>query len=58
MAKIIKDYKDLIIKPQTEFIRKHWVSYTIFSIGCGIGAMAFVYRDAIKETIKSKKREG
>lgn len=58
MAKIIKDYRDLIIKPQTEFIRKHWVSYTIFSIGCGIGAMVYVNRDAIKETIKSKKREG
>ena len=35
-----KDYNDMCVKPQTEWMKKHWKGYILMLIGSGVGGYA------------------
>lgn len=36
MREFIKDYNEMLVKPQIKFIKKHWVGYGVITLIGGI----------------------
>ena len=58
-----KDYNDMCVKPQCEWMKKHWKGYSLVLIGSFVGGYAVGYvidnKDEIEDKVKSifKKKE-
>ena len=60
MREVVKDYKEMCVKPQRMWMKKHWKGYVLMNIIAYAGLAGFVFKDYIKESIehhKSQKEE-
>lgn len=49
-----KDYIEMCIKPQNNWIKKHWKGYVLYCIASVVGTFAYLNRKSIVEKLKSK----
>lgn len=38
MKEFLKDYNEMLVKPQFSFMKKHWKGYCLFTAACGVGS--------------------
>lgn len=56
MSSILKDYKDLCIKPQWSWLKEVWKGYTMFWILTVIVEVCILYRNVIHDFIMDHLR--
>ena len=50
------DYKEMVIKPQNEWLKKHWKGYTVFcAVTFVVGAVETIAYFKIKDKIEEKQ---
>lgn len=50
------DYKEMVIEPQNEWLKKHWKGYTVFCAATFVaGAVGTIVHFKIKDKIEEKR---
>lgn len=43
MFKAIKEYNEMVMKPSMEWLKKHWVGYSVFTVVVGAACVGAGY---------------
>lgn len=54
MRNVLKDYRDLCVKPSWQFVKKHWKGYLVFMIICYAIPWVMYFFDQIREHLENR----